>query len=1199
MKTAQQNTFADHAARQEAIANHGRSFLVEAGAGSGKTAIIAGRIAMMLADGIEPKSIAAVTFTEFAASELLIRVREFASELAAGRIPLELRIAAPDGLSEDQRRHVAAASERIDELTCSTIHGFCQRLIKPYPVEAGIDPGATVMDSDQADLAFSEIVDSWLREELVGEAGGLLAELALQNAGETLRLMHMILGHLRSHRVIAGDTPRDLGPLVTAFRKASDDFKAFVQDANVDEEETTAIADLFAELACISHHPTVEARDTTARTSLRLLAVLNVPSSTPARAKRLAPRPDGPLTHFASPRGEKCRLDEKTAFAQTAQTAAELVELLVVRPPSPSVLCTASGDFRKYRKKSKWTEAAKREGLAKADGERLNYRAASHYEECCETWTELLQAAASRILSELIRLAGPVMERFRDYKRSAALLDFDDLIFSARDLLRDHDEVRRALARRFSHVLVDEFQDTDPLQTEIFWRLCGDPPPGGANDDWTQFQIRPGALFLVGDPKQAIYRFRGADIAAYIRARQAFRSQDPDSVLSIATNFRSCAPIMRYVNRLFEGPLSVENGQPGFIALDPFQPDRDEGPSVAALDIEVADEEGRANAQKIRDGEAEAVANLCAQLIGKEAIVDRKSGERRVCKAGDIALLAPTGNDLWRYEEALERRRIPVATQAGKGLFRRQEVQDLIAVTRVLADQRDTLALGALLRGPLVGLTEEELLDIVWQLPRSEEAPERLPRLDLRVAAEDIPHRYARDIIEKLQALRRRVNATTPHDLLSQAVDVLRVRPILLQRHRDQAERALANVDLYLSFSRGYSVRGLRAFAEAMTAAWSDAARAVEGRPDVQEEAVTLYSMHAAKGLEWPIVIPVNTMSNVKTPESAVTDRASGRFYCPVFGVPPTGYEEARDAEKAELDRERIRIWYVATTRARELLILPRFDVNAKTSTWISLIDPPLSELPPISREDLPLEVYDAAPHEENRQTREIFAAEAAAIMERKRKIVWLTPSRDESATAPVLQAKLPEIVESDADGAAAASGGAAMIQGGRERGLILHKLMEEVLSGETAESRPSLMARAESLIRATGHRIAEDPARGLSPAELANCVVRTLSLPEIASLRPRLMPELPVYGSTMKDTHEEVTAGVADAIALDADGAPQVVVDWKSDVSLKPENLEHYCSQVRAYLDMTHAERGFVVAMTSGTVVPVGRTELAEEERP
>ena len=97
---------------------------------------------------------------------------------------------------------------------------------------------------------------------------------------------------------------------------------------------------------------------------------------------------------------------------------------------------------------------------------------------------------------------------------------------------------------------------------------------------------------------------------------------------------------------------------------------------------------------------------------------------------------------------------------------------------------------------------------------------------------ETVAHDRARDIIQKLQALRRRVNATTPHALLSQAVDVLHVRPILLRRHRGQAERVLANVDLYLSFSRAYAVRGLRAFAEAMTAAWSDEARAVEGRPD-------------------------------------------------------------------------------------------------------------------------------------------------------------------------------------------------------------------------------------------------------------------------------------------------------------------------------------------------------------------------------
>ncbi len=548
--------------------------------------------------------------------------------------------------------------------------------------------------------------------------------------------------------------------------------------------------------------------------------------------------------------------------AATAETPAGLIRLLVT-PPHPD-LCTKSGSFLAFRKKGKWVEAAKREGLAKADGDRLNAAAEGHYAACCQAWQLLLQNVASHVLADLIAQAQPVLERFRDYKRSAALLDFDDLIFAARDLLRDHDEVRRALSARFTRVLVDEFQDTDPLQTEIFWRLCGEPPAGRATAEWSEFQIRPGALFLVGDPKQAIYRFRGADVSAYVRARDAFIAQDADSVLSISTNFRSCAPILTYVNERFETLLSSD-GQPGFTALDPFHSNRGEAPCVAALDVTVADENGKASAEQQRDAEAEAVAELCARLIGSEIIIDRRSDASRVCRPGDIALLAPTGSDLWRYEEALERHGIPVATQAGKGLFRRQEIQDLIALTRILADRRDTLALGALLRGPLVGLTEEELLDIIWALPRSEEYPEALPRLDLGVETSAIAHPLARSVIEKLQVLNRRTNNTTPHNLLSQAVDVMRVRPMLLARHRGQAERALANVDLYLSLTSAFAVRGLRAFAETMTAAWTDEARAVEGRPDAQEEAVALYTMHAAKGLEWPIVVPVASRAPVSS----------------------------------------------------------------------------------------------------------------------------------------------------------------------------------------------------------------------------------------------------------------------------------------------------------------------------------------------
>lgn len=1113
----------DDGARRDAISLHDRSILVEAGAGSGKTAVMAGRIAVMLAEGVAPRAIAAVTFTELAASELLSRVREIVADLSAGNIATELRVALPDGLSQAQRDNLATASAAIDEITCSTIHGFCQRLIKPYPAEADIDPGARVMDRNQADLTFLEIVDGWLRERLSGDQGGILAEMVLHSPGETVALIHKIAENLRRRRTLAAPPVSPLDGHLTAFRQATADFAAFMRGAAATEPETVVIVERLVEMA-------------TAQTA--------------------GPDP-------ATPSG--------------------LVRLLVSRPHPD--LCTKAGAFASFRKKGKWTEAAKLAGLSKADGERLNIAADGHYTACCDAWVSLLQAAASQVLAALIEEARPILQRYRDHKRASAQLDFDDLIFAARDLLRDHDDVRRALGRRFAHVLVDEFQDTDPLQTEIFWRLCGEPADGEA--DWTRYRIRPGALFLVGDPKQAIYRFRGADVGAYVQARDAFHAQDPDSLLSISTNFRSCASILTFVNERFEAVLSAD-GQPGFAGLDPFHDDRGDGLCVAALDIAVADENGKASAEQQRDAEADAVAELCARLIGSQPIIDRRSGAERPCQPGDIALLAPTGADLWRYEEALERRGIPVATQAGKGLFRRQEIQDLIALTRVLADRRDTLALGALLRGPLVGLTEEELLDIVWTLPRSEEQPDRIPRLDLGVDPAAIAHPLAREIVEKLEALYRRSNSTTPHELLSQAVDVMRVRPLLLERHHGQAERALANVDLYLSLSTGYAVRGLRAFAEAMTAAWTDEARAVEGRPDAQEEAVALFTMHAAKGLEWPIVIPINTMTGVMSPDSAVIDRQTDTFYCPVLGVAPDGYETARQAEKDELDRERIRLWYVAATRARELLVLPRLDTTPSKSAWIGLLDLSLADLPGLDVSHLPLGAAVAGAGAANAQTRDIFAGEAAAIADRQMRLIWLAPSRDESASGAVLQEEEVGIWMSSGDDQPHEVEATVVVQGGRERGLILHKLMEEVLSGETDAAAAALTERAGALIRALGRSPVADPATGLSAEELAGCVVRTLALPEIAELCPALLAEFPVYAARVDDGEETATAGIADALTLTTEGRPAVVVDWKSDVNPDPQTLDHYRSQVRAYLDMTGAERGLIVLMTTGTIITV-----------
>lgn len=1125
------NVLKDDDARRNAISLHHRSILVEAGAGSGKTAVMAGRIAAMLAEGVAPRSIAAVTFTELAASELLSRVREFVADLSAGTIATELRVALPDGLTQAHRDNLAAASAAIDEITCSTIHGFCQRLIKPYPAEADIDPGAGVMDRNQADLTFLEIVDGWLRERLSGGKSGILADMVLHSPGETVALIHKIAENLRHRPTLAAPPVSPLDGHLTAFLQATADFAGFMDGVAAAEPETVTIVERLAEMA-----------------------------------SALATGPD-------------------------PATPAGLVHLLITRPHPD--LCTKAGTFASYRKKVKWTTAAKQAGLSKTDGDRLNDAAETHYTACCDGWIALMQVAAGHSLAALIDEARPILQRYRDHKRASAQLDFDDLIFAARDLLHDHDAVRRALGQRFAHVLVDEFQDTDPLQTEIFWRLCGEPADG--DDDWTRFRIRPGALFLVGDPKQAIYRFRGADVGAYVQARDAFRAQDPHSLLSISTNFRSCASILTFVNERFEAVLSAD-GQPGFTALDPFHEDRN-GLCVAALDIAVADENGKASAEQQRDAEADAIAELCARLIESHPIIDRRSGAERPCQPGDIALLAPTGAELWRYEEALERRGIPVATQAGKGLFRRQEIQDLIALTRVLADRRDTLALGALLRGPLVGLTEENLLDIIWGLPRSEEQPDRIPRLDLSVDPAAVMHPLAREIIERLQSLSRRRNSTTPHELLSQAVDAMRVRPLLLERHRGQAERALANVDLYLSLSTGFAVRGLRAFAEAMTAAWSDEARAVEGRPDAQEEAVALFTMHAAKGLEWPIVIPINTMTGVMVPESVVIDRQTETLYCPVLGITPEGYATARQAEKEELDRERIRLWYVAATRARELLVLPRLDATPSKSAWIGLVDLSLADLRGLDVSHLPAALSTAGAGADNAQTRASFAAESETIAATQTRLTWLAPSRDENAAGSVLREEEAALWTGSANDQPLERESDALVQGGRERGLILHKLMEEVLSGETPEAEAALAERAGHLIRALDQSPAADPVTGLSAQELAACVARTLALPDITALRPGLLAEFPVYATQATDGEETATAGIADALTLTIEGHPAIVVDWKSDVTPTPETLNHYRAQVRAYLNMTGAVRGLIVLMTSGVVIPVLPTKPTESE--
>ncbi|MDP9412539.1 MAG: UvrD-helicase domain-containing protein [Pseudomonadota bacterium] len=1097
-----QPRLADHAARVAAMTAHDRTLLVEAGAGVGKTAVLAGRIVLLLAAGVPPRSIAAVTFTELAAGELLARVRTFADELLSGRVPVELAAALPEGLDEDGVEALLAASADLDAIACSTIHGFCQRLITPYPAETGIDPGASVLDASEADLLFEETLDDWLHEALSESDGSILPELVYLRAEETVQLVRDVAAELRKEGGLVPPPPaRNVHEAAGDFIDAARAYAAFARSAPADEPETRRRAECFAEMA------------------------------------------------------------DDVEAAAAAGGSAGLARLLTGKPHPE--LCKADGDFRAFQQKGKWATAVKASGLPKGEGPALFDQANSLHQRCCAEWKTLLGTAAAIAIAEIIGVARPAVARYRVRKREAALLDFDDLIMSARDLLRHRPAIREALSSRYRHILVDEFQDTDPRQSEIFWRLAA-AAPGPEETRWQDLPLAPGALFLVGDPKQSIYRFRGADAAAYREAREAILRAGEDGVLTITTNFRSCAPIIGFVNERFRAPMQ-EDGQPGFAALDAFHPDPGAGPCVAALDVTCADAEGKASSETQRDCEAEAVATLCSQLIGHHPVADRTGGERP-CRPGDIALLAPTGTDLWRYEEALERAGIPVATQAGKGLFRRQEVQDLIAVTRVLVDPRDTLGLAAFLRGPLVGLSDEELLDLAWET-RIAGMP---PRLSLDTGPEEITNPLAQAALARLQLLRRRANSTTPHLLLVEAVDALRVRPMLMARHGPNAARALANVDAFLDLARPYALRGLRAFAAAMRTAWEEGSAASEGWPDAPEEAVALYTVHSSKGLEWPVVVPINMMTRATQPTRTVVERAESTLHMKVLGVAPPGLADAFEAEDAEARRERQRLWYVAATRARELLVLPRLNVRSGPASWAALVDLGLDDVPTLAARAAVLAPEPAPPEPETRQTRQSFAAEAKAVVAATARIRWEAPSAQEAlATGAAEPAALQEAVTD--------------IAGSARRGILLHKLIEEILSGETSEEPTALASRAGELAAQL------DALEPVDSREIAKTAAKALALPELREWRARLLPEITVLSSTVADDDiERIVSGVADAVAIGDDGRPQLVVDWKSDVSPSPATIEHYKAQVRRYLEATGAVRGLIVLATSGTAIEV-----------
>lgn len=534
---------------------------------------------------------------------------------------------------------------------------------------------------------------------------------------------------------------------------------------------------------------------------------------------------------------------------------------------------------------------------------------------------ETLGALRRNATADLARWLEGFVEYYRRQRVSEGKADFDDLLIAARNLVRDNDEVRRYFAERYRHILVDEFQDTDPLQAELVVRLCAAEDPGA---EWRRARLRPGSLFVVGDPKQSIYRFRRADITMYDDIKRAVFG---GAVLEITQNFRSVQPVIDWANDVFHRLMATQPGvQPAYVPLV-ARPDI----PVAHGAVDVLHDDGETAASAIRRAEAAAVAALIRDSVADGAWQVRdRDGSVRPASWRDIVVLVPTRTELFHYEDALARAEIPYRHEGGRAFFQRQEVRELIALLRSIDNASDQVACVAALRSSAFGCSDEELLQ--WKAGGGQFDYDRVP--------EDAAGPVADALRELRELAGARYELSLP-DLVREVIE--RTRLVEFAMLQPQGEQGGANLLKVIDLARAFAdaeTAGLRGFVQWLKenivreAAETDASISEES-----DDVVRVVTVHAAKGLEFPIVVFANMATSRNDRTNVLAGRGGGtptvhlKLGATDAGFVTPGWDEADAAEDAHRDAEDVRLLYVAATRARDRLVVPLFGRAPRTST--------------------------------------------------------------------------------------------------------------------------------------------------------------------------------------------------------------------------------------------------------------------------
>jgi ATP-dependent helicase/nuclease subunit A len=524
-------------------------------------------------------------------------------------------------------------------------------------------------------------------------------------------------------------------------------------------------------------------------------------------------------------------------------------------------------------------------------------------------------------------------------RRRAVTLNYNDLLQYAATLLRDNLEVRAALQDKYRWLFVDEFQDTDPIQAEVILLLAGAP---SAERDWTRVPLRAGALFVVGDPKQSIYRFRRADIDIYQRVRQRIEATG-GRVATLTACFRSVAALCDWANTAFGQlfPTEPTPHQPGFAGL---QAARDEsGPTFGVRAIEIPD--------TVSGGDA--VAAFDAEVIARFIRAHVDAGRRA---PGDFLLLTRTRKALPIYTRALEALRLPVEVSGGAAFAQSTAVTGLADMLRALTDPDDGPAVVGVLRGPLFGLSDPELFR------------HRQAGGSFLVTAPDVAE-VAGPVGEALRAMRRMYEWTRRLPAPAAVERILEATGLLAMTTAGSPGGAEAG-DLLHAVDRirqvteegGTLADAAEALIEDLSSAEVESVPLEPGRTDV----VRVMNLHKAKGLEAPVVFLADPVRgwidriDVRIVRDGLNalgyfelSRPKGEFGKTCLGR-PAGWEDHQNQERAYVEAEQRRLLYVAATRARDLLVVSRpAKVGGRSGPW-QMLEPYLAkasalEVPPVA----------------------------------------------------------------------------------------------------------------------------------------------------------------------------------------------------------------------------------------------------------